>query len=70
MKNKIKENHQNSKVKDLDELPGFSKILIKMVSDDFKKEIKNNKSGSISKLKLELYQVQMVQANQFLYLLW
>lgn len=35
--------------KQLDELPGFSKVLIKMLSEDFKKEIKKNKSGSISK---------------------
>lgn len=35
--------------KELDELPGFSKLLIKMLSEDFKKEIKKNKAGSVSK---------------------
>ena len=35
--------------KELDELPRFSEVLMKILSEDFKKEIKKNKSGSISK---------------------
>lgn len=35
--------------KELDELPGFGKLLSKTLSADFKKAIKKNKSGSISK---------------------
>ena len=42
-KTKVKEK------KELDELPGFGKILEKTLAANFKKEIKKNKSGSISK---------------------
>ena len=35
--------------KQLDELPGFGKLLAKTLADDFKKVIKINRAGRISK---------------------
>ncbi len=40
---------KTKQTKDLDETSNFSKILVKSFKTDFKKFLKKNKSGSVSK---------------------
>ena len=40
---------KTKQIKDIDETSNFSKILIKSFKTDFKKFLKKNKSGTISK---------------------